>query len=67
MTVKIKLVGCDRYNFQGVVYQRLSEDGKKPRVYGVSDTKAAILLRKENEFGRPYFVEWRKPIKSRRS
>lgn len=53
----IQLTGCNRFNFRGETY----ENGK---VYRVGDTKAALLLQKEDEFGRKYFSEYVKPKKA---
>ena len=38
--VKLRLTGCDRYNFKGELYV-------KGKVYNVGDTKATIMQRKE--------------------
>lgn len=57
MGMKIKLVGCERYNFRGELYE-------KGKVYLVGDQKAELMLRAEDDFGRPYFAEYRKPTKS---
>jgi hypothetical protein len=57
MGMKLKLVGCERYNFRGELYER----GK---VYLVGDQKAELMLRSVDEFDRPYFAEYRKPLKS---
>ena len=57
MAMKIKLVGCERYNFRGELY----EAGK---VYLVGNDKAELMLRAVDDFDRPYFVEYRKPTKS---
>lgn len=54
---KLKLVGCDRFNFKGELYE-------KGKVYMVGESKAAIMLRKEDEYGRPYFAAYVKPEKS---
>ena len=55
--MKIKLVGCERYNFGGELYE-------KGKVYNVGESKGTILLRKEDEYGRPYFATWVKAAKS---
>lgn len=55
--MKLKLVGCDRYNLGGELYER----GK---VYNVGESKGTIMLRKEDQFGRPYFAPYVKPEKS---
>lgn len=57
MGMKLKLVGCERYNYRGELYER----GK---VYLVGDQKAELMLRAVDEFDRPYFAEYRKPLKS---
>ena len=57
MAKKLKLVGCERYNFRGELYE-------KGKVYLVGDQKAELMLRAEDEFGRPYFAEYRKPVKT---
>jgi hypothetical protein len=54
---KLRLVGCKRYNFKGELY----EEGK---VYMVGDAKATLMLRKEDEFGRPYFAPYVAPAKT---
>ena len=54
---KIKLVGCERYNYKGELY-------KKGKVYAVGEAKATNMLRSEDEYGRPYFVPYVKPEKS---
>ena len=54
---KLKLVGCDRFNFKGELYE-------KGKVYMVGESKAAIMLRKEDDYGRPYFAAYVKPAKS---
>lgn len=57
MAMKLKLVGCERYNFRGELYER-------DKVYLVGDQKAELMLRAVDEFDRPYFTEYRKPLKS---
>ncbi len=54
---KIKLVGCERYNYRGELYV-------KSKVYAVGESKATNMLRSEDEYGRPYFVPYVKPEKS---
>jgi hypothetical protein len=54
---KLKLVGCERFNFKGELYE-------KGKVYMVGESKANIMLRKEDEYGRPYFAPYVKPAKS---
>jgi len=49
--IVLKLVGCERYNFRGELYL----SGK---VYRVGDIKGAKMLRSQDEYGRPYFVEF---------
>ena len=56
--VKVRLVGCDRYNFKGELYE-------KGKVYMVGEAKATIMLRKEDAFNRPYFAVYVKPSKSK--
>ena len=56
--VKVRLVGCERYNFKGELYE-------KGKVYMVGEAKATIMLRKEDEFKRPYFATYVKPSKSK--
>jgi len=58
MGKKLRLVGCERYNFRGELYQ-------KGKVYMVGDTKAQLMLRAEDDFGRPYFAEYVAPVKSK--
>jgi hypothetical protein len=55
--MKLRLVGCERYNFGGELYE-------KGKVYNVGESKGTILLRKEDEYGRPYFASYVKPLKS---
>ena len=55
--IKLRLVGCERYNFKGELYV-------KGKVYMVGESKANIMLRKEDDYGRPYFVPYVKPLKS---
>jgi hypothetical protein len=55
---KLRLVGCERYNFRGELYQ-------KGKVYHVGDNKAQIMLRAEDSFNRPYFAAYVAPEKSR--
>jgi hypothetical protein len=57
--VKVRLVGCERFNFKNELYE-------KGKVYMVNETKAAIMLRKEDAFGRPYFSTYVAPSKSTR-
>lgn len=57
MGMKLQLVGCERYNFRGELYER----GK---VYLVGSQKAELMFRATDDFGRPYFAEYRKPLKS---
>ena len=52
MAIKLRLVGCDRFNFRGELYQR----GK---VYRVGDDKGKLMLRKVDDSGRHYFAEYR--------
>jgi len=54
---KLKLVGHERYNFGGELYE-------KGKVYMVGESKATILLRKEDAYGRPVFAAYVKPLKS---
>ena len=49
--IKLRLVACARYNFRGELY----EAGK---VYAVGENKAKIMLRKQDEYERPYFAEY---------
>ena len=63
--VKLKLVGCDRYNFKSELYVKTGEDGRG-KVYMVGESKAAIMLRKKDEFGRHYFAQYVKPAKSQK-
>jgi hypothetical protein len=55
---KLRLVGCERFNFKGELYE-------KGKVYMVGDVKATIMLRKEDDYGRPYFVPYVAPAKTR--
>jgi len=57
MAKKLKLVGCERYNFRGELYER-------DKVYLIGDQKAELMLRAVDEFDRPYFAEYRQPLKS---
>ncbi len=56
--VKMRLTGCDRYNFKGELYE-------KGKVYLVGEAKATLMLRKEDENGRKYFTPYVKPSKSK--
>ena len=49
-TLKIKLVGCERYNYKGETYER----GK---AYLVNRQKAMLLLGKEDDWGQRYFAQ----------
>ena len=51
MAIKLRLVGSDRYNFRGELYE-------KGKVYRVGDDKGKIMLRKQDDYKRPYFVEY---------
>lgn len=55
---KIRLTGCDRYNYKGELYE-------KSKVYLVGESKAAILLRDTDEYGRHYFTSYDAPAKSK--
>ena len=55
--IKLKLVGCERYNFGGELYE-------KGKVYNVGESKGKILMRKEDNYGRPFFATYVKPLKS---
>lgn len=55
--MKLKLVGHERYNFGGELYV-------KGKVYNVGESKATILLRKVDNYDRPVFVAYVKPLKS---
>jgi len=55
---KLRLTGCARYNYKGELYL-------KGKVYSVGDNKATNMLRDEDAFGRPYFVPYVKPAKSK--
>lgn len=54
MAIKLRLVGCDRFNFRGELYE-------KGKVYRVGDDKGKIMLRKQDEYDRPYFAEYQAP------
>jgi hypothetical protein len=54
---KLKLVGCERFNFGGELYE-------KGKVYMVGESKATILLRKVDDYDRPMFASYVKPLKS---
>ena len=56
--MKLRLVGAERYNFGGELYE-------KGKVYLVGGTKATIMLRKVDEYDRPYFVPYVAPAKTR--
>ena len=56
--VKVQLTGCDRYNFKNELYE-------KGKVYMVGEAKATIMLRKKDEYDRPYFTVYVKPTKSK--
>lgn len=58
--VKLRLTGCDRFNFKGELYE-------KGKVYMVGENKAEIMLRKKDGFDRPYFTPYVAPAKSRES
>lgn len=51
MAIKLRLVACERYNFRGELYE-------KGKVYRVGEDKAKLMLRKKDEYERPYFVEY---------
>ncbi len=55
---KLRLAGCERYNFKGELYE-------KGKVYIVGEVKATLLLRDKDEYDRPYFVPYVKPVKSK--
>lgn len=55
---KLRLTGCDRYNFKGELYE-------KGKVYLVGEAKAKILMRKQDEYDRPYFTTYIAPTKSK--
>lgn len=54
--IKLRLVGCDRYNFRGELYQ-------KGKVYAVGETKATLMLRQKDQFERFYFAKYREAPK----
>lgn len=54
--IKLRLVGCDRYNFRGELYE-------KGKVYSVGENKAVLMLRQKDQFERPYFTEYEAPPK----
>lgn len=49
--IKLRLVGCERYNFRGELYE-------KGKVYAVGETKATLMLRQEDQFSRKYFEKY---------
>lgn len=49
--IRIRLVGCERYNFKGELYL-------KGKVYAVGENKAKIMLRDTDDYERPYFVPY---------
>ena len=49
--IKLRLVGCDRFNFRGELYE-------KGKVYAVGENKAKIMLRKQDDWERFYFIEY---------
>jgi len=51
MAIKLRLVGCDRFNFRGELYE-------KGKVYRVGDDKGKIMLRKVDKYERHYFAEY---------
>jgi hypothetical protein len=55
--VKLRLTGCERFNFKGELYE-------KGKTYLVGGVKAKLLLRKQDEYGRDYFSSYVKPEKS---
>ena len=58
MAIKLRLVGCDRFNFRGELYE-------KGKVYRVGDDKGKLMLRKKDEYDRHYFAEYQAvPTKS---
>jgi len=50
--IKLRLVACDRYNFRGELYER-------DKVYLVGENKAKVMLRKQDQWDRNYFTEYR--------
>lgn len=53
--IRIRLVGCERYNYKGELYM-------KGKVYAVGESKAAIMLRDKDDYDRPYFVPYVKLV-----
>ncbi len=51
MAIKLRLVGCDRFNFRGELYE-------KGKVYRVGDDKGKLMLRKKDDWDRHYFAEY---------
>lgn len=57
MTVRIRLVGCENYNYKGELF-------KKGYAYKLTRLKAENLLRKRNEHsGMPYFAVVKETVK----
>ena len=54
---KISLIGCERYSYKGELYE-------KGKVYLVGEAKATNMLRAKDDYDRPYFVPYVKPVKS---
>lgn len=55
MTIRIKVVGCQRYSFKGELFE-------KGFFYDLEDEKARTLLNKQDDYGRPYFLRVETPI-----
>jgi hypothetical protein len=55
MTIRIKVVGCQRYSFKGELFD-------KGFVYDLEDGKARELLNKQDDYGRAYFARVEKPV-----
>jgi len=57
MSIRIKLVGCERFSLMGELFE-------KGFFYDLSEDKARTLLKKTEERGRPYFVRVETPVEN---
>lgn len=55
MTIRIKVVGCQRFSLMGEIFE-------KGFVYDLDDAKARLLLGKVDDYGRLYFARVEEPI-----
>lgn len=49
MSIRIKLVGCNRYSYKGELFEKGFE-------YDLDDNKARTLLLSNDDYGRPFFA-----------